>query len=250
MTGEAQGVRIAMWSGPRNISTALLRSWGNRHDTFVCDEPLYAFYLERTGVEHPGREEVLAHHDSDWRRVVRRLTGKIPAGKAIFYQKHMAHHLLPEIDRAWVSSLANAFLIRNPEEMLTSLTRVMPRPGVEDTGLPQQWELFGWLRERTGRTPPVVDSDEFFASAMTSHEPPSMREATSRPPRATGETGQTPMIDERRSERRSHGRFHAARPSAAHRQLRASAIDRILSIGDTDLTQTARRLPTKRPSPR
>ena len=89
--------RIAMWSGPRNISTAMMRSWENRPDTFVCDEPLYAHYLESTGIDHPGAEEVLRHHDSDWRNVVQWLTGPIPEGRSVFYQKQMSHHLLPEM---------------------------------------------------------------------------------------------------------------------------------------------------------
>ena len=97
--------RIAMWSGPRNISTAMLRSWGNRPDTSVCDEPLYAHYLAQTGLDHPGREEVIAHHESDWRKVVAWLTGPAPEGKPIFYQKHMAHHLLSDIERDWLDKL-------------------------------------------------------------------------------------------------------------------------------------------------
>src|SRR5688572_30721686 len=90
-------VRIAMWSGPRNISTALLRSWENREDTVVVDEPFYANYLARTGVDHPGREEVITAGETDWRRVIDSLIGPLPNGSSISYQKHMAHHLLPEI---------------------------------------------------------------------------------------------------------------------------------------------------------
>lgn len=145
-----------MWSGPRNISTALLRSWGSRPDTWVSDEPLYAHYLQATGIAHPGRDEVMAAHECDWRAVVRRLTGPIPDGRSIFYQKHMAHHLLPEIDRGWIGSLRNAFLIRDPAEMLASLSRVLPEPRLEDTGLPQQWELFEMLHRPGGTAPPVI----------------------------------------------------------------------------------------------
>ncbi len=147
-----------MWSGPRNISTALMRSWGNRPDTFVCDEPLYAHYLKVTGLDHPGRDEIVAHHENDWREVAAWLTGPIPEGKVVFYQKHMAHHLLPEIEREWLGSLTHCFLIREPREMLTSLIKVLPRPRLEDTGLPQQVELFERERERTGATPPVLDA--------------------------------------------------------------------------------------------
>ena len=147
-------VRIAMWSGPRNISTALMRSWEARADTFVCDEPLYAHYLAMTRLPHPGAEEIIAHHEVDWRRVVAWLTSPPPSGESIFYQKHMAHHLLPEIDRAWTRRLTNCLLIRDPEEMLTSLVKVTPEPRVEDTGLPQQLELQRELV--TAGAPPVV----------------------------------------------------------------------------------------------
>ncbi len=153
-------LRIAMWSGPRNISTALMRSWGNRPDTYVADEPLYAHYLARTGKNHPGAEEVLAHHEGDWRKVVARLCGPVPEGRSVFYQKHMAHHLLPEIDRSWLDGVQNCFLIRDPREMLTSLAQKLDEPLLEDTGLPQQVEIFELVRQRTGRVPPVIDSKD------------------------------------------------------------------------------------------
>lgn len=149
-----------MWSGPRNISTALLRSWGNRPDTFVRDEPLYAHYLQETGLDHPGREEVIAHQENDWRKVVDDLTGPVPGGKPIDYQKHMAHHLLPHIGRDWLDRVTNAFLIRHPAEMIVSLAKVLPRVRLEDTGLPQQVEIFDHVRRRTGDTPPVIDSKD------------------------------------------------------------------------------------------
>jgi hypothetical protein len=150
--------RIAMWSGPRNISTALLRSWGNRPDTFVCDEPLYAHYLFKTGIPHPGADEVIRHQEKDWRKVIAWLTGDVPDRKTIFYQKHMAHHLLPEIDRGWLDQVTNAFLIREPREVVTSFVRVAGEPRLEDTGFPQQLEIFSLVRQRTGRVPPVVDA--------------------------------------------------------------------------------------------
>jgi hypothetical protein len=152
--------RIAMWSGPRNISTALMRSWGNRPDTFVVDEPLYAHYLQTTGVDHPGRDEVIASQENDWRKVVDWLTGPIPDGKEVFYQKHMAHHLVPDISRDWLGRVSNAFLIRNPGEMLTSYLKVVPNPTLENTGLPQQVEMFRWVEERTGTIPPVIDAKD------------------------------------------------------------------------------------------
>ena len=151
-------LRIAMWSGPRNISTALMRSFGSRADTAVCDEPLYAHYLLHTGADHPGRDEIVARCESDWRRVAAFLTGPVPEEKPVFYQKHMAHHLLPGIGREWLAELTHAFLIRDPREMLLSLSKVTPHPGALDTGLPQQLELLREVEARTGRTPPVVDA--------------------------------------------------------------------------------------------
>ncbi len=151
--------RIAMWSGPRNISTALMRSWGSRPDTFVCDEPLYAHYLLTTGItNHPGYAETIASQETDWRKVVAWLTGPIPEGKSIFYQKHMAHHVLPNMELAWVESLTNCLLIREPREMLTSLLEFLPDPRLEDTGLPHQLWLFEHFSKKLGAPPPVLDA--------------------------------------------------------------------------------------------
>ena len=148
--------RIAMWSGPRNISTAMLRSFGNRPDTAVSDEPLYAHYLAVTGVAHPGRDEIVRVHEPDWRKVAALLTGPVPGGRPIWYQKHMAHHLLPAIERGWLDALTHAFLIREPDEMVASLLKTYPGAGLADTGLPQQCEIFDRVAGRLGRAPPVV----------------------------------------------------------------------------------------------
>jgi hypothetical protein len=150
-------MRIAMWSGPRNISTALMRSWGSRADTAVVDEPFYAHYLAATGADHPGRDDVLAHHDTDWRRVAARLIGPIPEGRAIFYQKHMAHHLLPHMEGPWLDGLTHVFLIRDPREMVLSFARIVTNPAVDDLGLPQQVRLYERLVAEGG-APPVVDA--------------------------------------------------------------------------------------------
>lgn len=151
-------LRIAMWSGPRNISTALMRSWENRPDTIVWDEPLYSHYLRHVDVGHPGRDEVMAAHDGDWESVVRKMIGEDASGAAIFYQKHMAHHLLPHISRDWLPRVVNCFLIREPRAMLASLTVKMGMPELRDTGLAQQVEIFRLIRNQTGRVPPVIDS--------------------------------------------------------------------------------------------
>ena len=147
-----------MWSGPRNVSTALMRSWGARADTFVTDEPLYAHYLLETGLDHPARDEIVAAYETDWLKVADWLGGPVPDGKSIWYQKHMTHHLLPGIGRRWVLGLTNCFLIREPREMLASLAKTIPHPRLADTGLPQQAELFNHVTQQTGETPIVLDA--------------------------------------------------------------------------------------------
>jgi hypothetical protein len=151
-------LRIAMWSGPRNISTAMMRSWENRPDTIVIDEPLYAHYLHHVPVAHPGREEVMASQDGNWESVARHLTHDTLGKARIFYQKHMAHHLLPHMSRDWLLRLVNGFLIRDPRPMLASLNARMGLPELRDTGLEQQVEIFHLIRSQTGRIPPVIDS--------------------------------------------------------------------------------------------
>lgn len=142
MAGGDGPVRVAMWSGPRNISTAMTRSFGARPDTVVVDEPLYAHYLAETGLDHPGRDEVLASQPTDWRIVAAELTGPLPSGVKIHYQKHMAHHLLPGVDRSWLGGLTHAYLIRDPAEVVASYARVREEPTLDDLGYVQQVELF------------------------------------------------------------------------------------------------------------
>jgi hypothetical protein len=159
MAGASDMVRIAMWSGPRNISTAMMRAWGNRADTFVVDEPLYAYYLERTGKNHPGAAEIIAHGETDWRKIVAGLTKEpLPSGKRIFFQKQMTHHLLPEVAREWIVDLTNCFLIRDPREVILSYIKKNPEPELEDLGFVQQCEIFDFVRKRTNSVPAVIDA--------------------------------------------------------------------------------------------
>lgn len=154
----ATPLRLAMWSGPRNISTAMMRSWENRDDCVVVDEPLYAHYLAVTRKPHPGMEEVIAAGETDWRKIVERLTGDAPGGRRIYYQKQMTHHMLPEMDRQWIGRLTNCFLIRDPKEVLASYVKIVETPTLEDTGFPQQAEIFEFVRAHTGGVPPVIDA--------------------------------------------------------------------------------------------
>lgn len=147
-----------MWSGPRSLSTAMMRAFASRSDTTVVDEPLYAAFLAETGLPHPVARAVLAANDPDWRSVAKVLTGPIPNGKSIFYQKHMTHHLLPSIDREWIFQLTNVFLIREPRRVLASYVKARTVPTLEELGLPQQMELFQEGFRRTGVVPPVIDA--------------------------------------------------------------------------------------------
>jgi hypothetical protein len=155
-------VRIAMWSGPRNISTAMMRAFENRADTVVTDEPFYGHYLLKTGLDHPERDAVIAAQETDWRKVAAALTGPVPGGRPVWYQKHMTHHLLPEIGRDWLEPLANCFLIRDPSEVLASYVRTRAEPTLADLGVVQQAELFEHVRRRTGAVPPVLDAKDML----------------------------------------------------------------------------------------
>ena len=160
-----EAVRIAMWSGPRNISTAMMRSFENRPDTSVVDEPFYACYLAATGAAHPMREEVLASQSTDWRVVARAMTGPVPEGRTVFFQKHMTHHMLPEIGLDWTARVRNAFLIRSPEDVLLSYHEVRGQATLQDIGVPQQRALFEREADRLGHAPPVIDSHDVLGDS-------------------------------------------------------------------------------------
>jgi hypothetical protein len=149
-----------MWSGPRNISTALMRSWENRPDTVVVDEPLYAHFLDVTGIDHPGRDEVVATGETDWRTVVKGLLAPVP-GARVFYQKQMAHHLTSDIERDWILGLTNVLLIREPREVVVSYLRSREQVAVDDIGLRQQNVLYDDLTA-AGVEPLVIDAADFL----------------------------------------------------------------------------------------
>jgi hypothetical protein len=151
-------VRLAVWSGPRNISTAMMRSWENREDTVVVDEPLYASYLLRTGIDHPARAEVLASQPTDVAEAVRRLREPVAEGVRIHYAKHMAHHLLPGDDLAWTAAFRNVLLIRDPAEVVASYVRSRDACEPSDIGLLQQVRLLDTWTD----TPPVIDAGDFL----------------------------------------------------------------------------------------
>ena len=156
-------VRIAMWSGPRNISTAMMRSFENRSDTVVVDEPFYAAFLAETGADHPMRDEVLASQPTRWRDVANALSGPTPTGAAVWYQKHMTHHMLPDFGLDWANGCRNAFLIRAPEAVLASYTLKRENVTLADIGVERQRELFERECDRIGAAPPVIDSADVLA---------------------------------------------------------------------------------------
>jgi hypothetical protein len=163
MPAPAPPIRIAMWSGPRNISTAMMRAFENRGDCAVSDEPFYAAYLVATGLYHPMRDDVVASQPTDPRAVAEALVGPIPEGKPIWYQKHMTHHMIPGFSRDWTLACVNAFLIRKPEAVLASYARKREDFSLEEIGLPAQVGIFARAADRLGRAPPVIEGQDLLA---------------------------------------------------------------------------------------
>ena len=155
--------RIAMWSGPRNLSTALLYAFAARGDCAVWDEPFYAAYLQATGIAHPMAAEIIAAHEADPDRVAATCKGPVPQGKSLFYQKHMTMHMMPEFDRRWMRSCQNVFLIRHPARVVASYSKKRESPTLHDIGFVQQAELFDEVADWSGAAPLVVDSDDIRA---------------------------------------------------------------------------------------
>ena len=156
-------VRVAMWSGPRNISTAMMRAFENRPDTVVVDEPLYAAYLARTGIDHPVREAVIASQPSDLDEAIAGLSAPLPPGRHVHYAKHMAHHVSRDMDLRWTLDFRNVLLIRDPVEVVASYVRNRETCEPEDIGFPQQ----GWLMElwdEYGIEVPILDARDFLGA--------------------------------------------------------------------------------------
>ncbi|HVQ07842.1 MAG TPA: HAD family hydrolase [Allosphingosinicella sp.] len=156
-------LRIAMWSGPRNLSTAMMRSFGNRADTFVSDEPYYGAFLKESGAPHPMAAEVIAAMDCDWRSVARTLAGPVPENKPIWYQKHMWHHMVGPVGYEDFAGFTHAFLIRDPARMIASYLRKRAAAAFEDFGLARQADFFAREADRLGQAPPVVDASDVLA---------------------------------------------------------------------------------------
>ena len=152
---------IACWSGPRNISTALMRSWSSRKDTFVTDEPFYAYYLKETQKKHPMKEEIMKHYPSEYDEVVNYLLSKIPNKKNFWYQKHMAHHLIDFNKIDWIKKCHNCILVRHPRDVINSYTAKNSLKNIEELGYPQQYEIAKYLKKFDKRFI-VIDSEDLL----------------------------------------------------------------------------------------
>ncbi|MEO0680029.1 MAG: HAD family hydrolase [Pseudomonadota bacterium] len=150
-------MRVVMWSGPRNLSTALMRSFGARSDADVVDEPFYAAYLAATGLDHPMRDAILAAQPADWAQVAAACAAPPPPGR-VRYEKHMTHHMIPGAPLDWMRGAAVAFLIRDPAEVAASYAAKRRRFRLDDLGFERQAQLFEHAQALLGRPPPVVDA--------------------------------------------------------------------------------------------
>lgn len=150
-------MRIAMWSGPRNLSTALMYAFAARSDCAVWDEPFYGAFLAETGLEHPMQSEILANCEIDSSKVISRILGSIPGEKRYFYQKQMAHHMVSGFNRDWLGKVTNVFLIRHPARVIASYIRKREEPTFEDLGYAQLSQLYD-VTKQMGPAPIVVDS--------------------------------------------------------------------------------------------
>ncbi|KGJ98013.1 hypothetical protein ND16A_0818 [Thalassotalea sp. ND16A] len=152
-------IRLAMWSGPRNISTAMMRSWENRDDTQVIDEPFYAYYLAASNAVHPMTDEILSSQPNNWQDVAQQLTTSA-CTREIYYQKQMSHHMLDEVDLTWCKALQHCFLIRDPRFIINSYVKKMPSVNSENIGIKRQFKLYQQLSELTGQDIPIIDSKD------------------------------------------------------------------------------------------
>lgn len=156
-------MHLAVWSGPRNLSTALMYSFAARGDCAVWDEPFYAAYLAATGIDHPMRDEVMAAGECDPQKVALACIGPIPGGAPLFYEKHMTLHMIPSFDRSFMRECVNVFLIRHPARVVASYSRQRASVNLADIGFTQQADLFDEVTAFAGHTPVVVDSSDIRA---------------------------------------------------------------------------------------
>jgi len=152
-------MRLAVWSGPRNLSTAMMYCFGLRPDFAAVDEPFYAAYLAASGMQHPMQDAILASQKTNPNDVVSALLDTIPDGKQYFYQKHMTHHILPDFPTDWLEEVEHVFLIRHPARVLQSYSKKREKPTLIDIGFIQQLDLFQKVTA-LGKHPIVVDASD------------------------------------------------------------------------------------------
>lgn len=162
-------MKIAMWSGPRNLSTAMMYSFGARGDCAIVDEPFYGAYLNKTGLVHPVGDQILAEMQTDPDRVIAHISGSNPEKKGNWYQKHMSHHMVQDFDRSWMADFKNVFLIRHPERVVASYAAKRENPSLDDIGFAQQADLFDAVIA-LGQTPIVIDSYDIRQNPARSME--------------------------------------------------------------------------------
>lgn len=160
-------LRIAMWSGPRNLSTAMMRSFGARADTAVSDEPFYGAYLKATGDPQPMAQEVIEDMDCNWQSVAETMRGPCPGGKPIWYQKHMPHHMEGSISIADFPDMRHAFLIRDPIRVAASYAGKRSTINADHLGIARQRQYFELIAQKTGTAPPVIDSHDILTAPET-----------------------------------------------------------------------------------
>ena len=151
-------MKIACWSGPRNISTALMRSWSSRNDSFISDEPFYAYYLRKQQLKHPMYKEIIEYYPNKYDEVVKNLISTIPNNKKHWYQKHMAHHLNDFNDIDWIKNFENCILIRHPKDVINSYIKKNTLSYVDELGYPQQYKIMKYLTS-IGKKFIVIDSN-------------------------------------------------------------------------------------------
>ena len=153
---------IAMWSGPRNLSTALMRSFENRSDSFVSDEPFYPFYLYKTGHHHPMKDKIIESGQINYNQIIKSITGTIPHSKKIWYQKHMAHHILSGLDFNWIKKMNNCLLIRHPKDVILSYSKKNVIESIYQLGYLQQIEIYKMLAKEMGTPPIIIDAQDLL----------------------------------------------------------------------------------------
>jgi len=153
---------IAMWSGPRNISTALMRSFENRSDSFVSDEPFYSYFLYKTGLKHPLSDEIIKSGMIDYNEIIKYILGPIPSSKNIWYQKHMAHHILEGENLEWIKNMRNCLLIRHPSDVIISYSKKYEINSIQQLGYLQQINIYKMLTKEVGISPIIIEAQDLL----------------------------------------------------------------------------------------